>query len=78
VVVSKPWAMSCEFTCSQLSSLIAQNTFKKKKFNNENTSAGTSSGCEQAQAQLSSLIAQNSHGKKIKQAKSHYGYREWL
>jgi hypothetical protein len=29
--------------------LIAQNTFKKKKFNNENTSAGTSSGCEQAQ-----------------------------
>jgi hypothetical protein len=48
VAVSKPWAMSCELTCSQSSSLTAQNTFEKKKFNNENTTAGTRSGCEQA------------------------------
>jgi hypothetical protein len=30
VAVSKPRAMSCEFTCSQSSSLIAQNTVEKE------------------------------------------------
>jgi hypothetical protein len=29
VAVSKPWAMSCELTCSQSSSLIVQYTVEK-------------------------------------------------
>jgi hypothetical protein len=49
VAVSKPWAMSCELTCSQSSSSISQNTVEKIKFNNDITNAGTGSGCEQAQ-----------------------------
>jgi hypothetical protein len=48
VVMSKPRAMSFELTCSQSSSLIAQNTVEKNKFYNENTTAGTSKGCEEA------------------------------
>jgi hypothetical protein len=49
VAVSKPRAMSCEFTCSQSSSLIAQNTFEKKKFNKDKTTTRTGSGRVQAQ-----------------------------
>jgi hypothetical protein len=49
VPVSKPWATSCEFTCSQSSSLIAQNTVEKYKFNNDITTASTRSGCEETQ-----------------------------
>jgi hypothetical protein len=48
VAVSKPWATSCEFTCSQSSSLIAQNSFEKRKFNKENTTPGTGNSCEEA------------------------------
>jgi hypothetical protein len=48
VAVSKPWAMSCELTSSQTSSLIAQNTIEEIKFNNDITIVGKSSGCEQA------------------------------
>jgi hypothetical protein len=48
MAVSKPWAISCELTCSQSSSLISQNTVEKIKFNNDITIAGTSSGYEQA------------------------------
>jgi hypothetical protein len=44
VAVSKPMAMSYELTCSQSSSLIAQNTLEENKFNNKNTTACTSSG----------------------------------
>jgi hypothetical protein len=46
MAVSKPWAMSCELTCSQSSSLIAQNTNEIPKFNMENTTTETGSGCE--------------------------------
>jgi hypothetical protein len=49
VAQSKPRAMSCELTCSQSSSFVAQNTVEIPKFNMENTTAGTGSGCEQAQ-----------------------------
>jgi hypothetical protein len=31
VAVRKPWAVSCELTCSQSSSLIAQSTIKINK-----------------------------------------------
>jgi hypothetical protein len=31
LAVSKPWAMSCELTCSQSSSLIVQNSREKNK-----------------------------------------------
>jgi hypothetical protein len=48
LAVSKPFAMSCEITRSQSSSLIAQTTFEKIKFNNEITTAVTGSGCEEA------------------------------
>jgi hypothetical protein len=46
VATSKPRAMSSELTCSHSSSLIAQNSVEKNKFNNEKTTAGTGSGCE--------------------------------
>jgi hypothetical protein len=63
--------MSFELTCSQSSSLIAQNTIEKK-IKKEKTIGGTGSGCEQAQAmsyelicsQSSSLIAQITIDKK--------------
>jgi hypothetical protein len=48
VAMCRPRAMSCELTCSQSSSLVAQNSRGREKINNENTIAGTSSGCEQA------------------------------
>jgi hypothetical protein len=48
VAMIKPWASSCELTCSQSSSLIAKYTVEKKEFNNENTTLGTSTGYEQA------------------------------
>jgi hypothetical protein len=35
VAVRKPWAMSYELTCSQSSSLIAQNTVEEKNINME-------------------------------------------
>jgi hypothetical protein len=46
--LSKPWAMSCELTCLQSSSLIAQSSREKYEFYKEKTIAGTGSGCEQA------------------------------
>jgi hypothetical protein len=49
VAMSKPRAMSYEFTCSQSSSLIAQNTIEIQKISMESTTAFTSRGCEQAQ-----------------------------
>jgi hypothetical protein len=49
VAVSMPWAMSCELTCSQSSSLIAQSSVEKMKFYKQKTRACTGSGCEQAQ-----------------------------
>jgi hypothetical protein len=48
IAVKKPWATSYELTCSQSSSLIAQNTVEKNKINKEITIAGTDSGYEQA------------------------------
>jgi hypothetical protein len=49
VAVSKPRAISCELTCSQSSSLIAQNSLEKLKFYKQKSTVGTSNGCEQAQ-----------------------------
>jgi hypothetical protein len=46
VAVSKPKAMSCDLTCSQSSSLIAQNSVEIQKFSMEKTTAGIGSGCE--------------------------------
>jgi hypothetical protein len=48
MAMRKPWAMSFELTCSQSSSLIAQNTVEIQISNLENTTVGTGSGCEQA------------------------------
>jgi hypothetical protein len=49
VAVSKPWATSCELTCSQSSSLIDQNTVEENKINKVNTTASIGNGFEQAQ-----------------------------
>jgi hypothetical protein len=38
--------MSCELTCSQSSSLIAQNFREKVKFYKQKTTTGIGSGCE--------------------------------
>jgi hypothetical protein len=48
MAMSNPWAMSCEFTFSQSSSLIAQNKVEKKKLTKKKTTTGMGSGCEQA------------------------------
>jgi hypothetical protein len=63
--------MSFDLTCSQSSSLIAQNSVETQILNMENTIASTGSRCEQALGhQLSGLmltnqplIVQNSHAK---------------
>jgi hypothetical protein len=49
IAVCRPKAMSCKLTCSQSSSLVAQNSRGREKINNENTTTGTVSGCLQAQ-----------------------------
>jgi hypothetical protein len=48
VAVSKTSAISCKFTCSQSSSLIAQKSHEKIKLNNHKAIAEAGSGCKQA------------------------------
>jgi hypothetical protein len=48
MAVCWPKAINYELTCSQSSSLIAQNIVEEKKTNKEKTTAGIGSGCEQA------------------------------
>jgi hypothetical protein len=71
MAVSKPWAVSCELTCSQSSSLIAQNIVEKNKINKEKpllvpamaVSKPRAISCELKCSQTSSLIAQSSRAK---------------
>jgi hypothetical protein len=48
MAVCRPRATSYELTCSQSSSLIAQNSREKIKFYKQKSIVGTGSGCEQA------------------------------
>jgi hypothetical protein len=71
VAVSKPWARSCELTCTQSSTLIAQNTVEKKKLTRKKplpvpavvVSKPRAISCELKCSQTSSLIAQSSRTK---------------
>jgi hypothetical protein len=67
MAVKKPWAVSCELTCSQSSSLIAQNTIEEKIVTRKNplpvpavaVSKPWAISCELTCSQSSSLISQN-------------------
>jgi hypothetical protein len=63
VAVSMPWAMSYDLICSQSSSLIAQSSVEKIKYNNDDTIASTDSGYEQAQGR--ELYAHNLKNKQM-------------
>ena len=87
VVVSKPWAISCEFTCSQSSSMIAQNIVDEKKKNKKKNTADIGSGYEQAMGHelwafmlTIKLIDSSKYSwrKKYLQRKNHCQYRQWL
>ena len=84
--MNKQWAMSCELTCSQSSSWIAQNTIEEKNINKEITlpipamalSKVGAMSCEFTCLQSSSMIAQNIVEEKNQLGINHYWYQQWL